>query len=177
MNNWVPKRKSLQLTVLATLCSLLIYIFGIYSVATIISDIELSLQESRAALNREEAGQLLKKTLEDNAGYIDTIRDFFVVQGDEVEFIETIESMGQRSGVDFEISNINPVKSKDESAIKEDISVRVNVEGSWVECMTFFALIEKMPFGVFVENVSLDSLGKGDWSGSVQFLVFREKKV
>lgn len=175
MNSWIPRKKALHIALLATIAGLFIYIFGIYSVIYKIDAIESLLDESKTLILREEKGRVLKNVLEENQESIETLRKYFIVEGDEVVFIETIEEVGRQAGISYEIASIVPAKGKNESIVKEDVRVRVNTKGSWERIMNFINLVERMPFGAIVERVSLDIHPEGGWSGAVEFIVFREK--
>ena len=41
--------------------------------------------------------------------------------------------------------------------------------------INFINKLEKMPFGVSVDNVDLTADSPGSWAGSVEFIVFRQK--
>ncbi len=114
---------------------------------------------------------------EANKKYIETLRSFFVQKGDEVKFIEEIEKIARESGIDFQINGIdvksNPKEAKD--SLKEDVAIRMNIQGSWREAMRFLEMLDKIYFGVAVQNITLDADGTGGWSGALDFIIFREK--
>ena len=94
---------------------------------------------------------------------------------DEVKFIEQIESTARSSGITFDISSIDIDPNQEDSAFKEDLIVKMNVEGSWNSVISFINKLEKMPFGAVIKSVKLDAPDLGKWSGSVEFNIFREK--
>ena len=51
----------------------------------------------------------------------------------------------------------------------------MKLEGSWQNIIRFVDKLEKMPFGVLVENMSLDTSTSGNWFGFIEFILFREK--
>ena len=68
------------------------------------------------------------------------------------------------------------IKTKEEGpSFKEDVSVKMNTEGSWTSILKLFDMLEKMPFGASIQNISIDSETRGAWTGSMDVIIFREK--
>ena len=174
MKNWVPKRRLLITTTTITLTCLLVYFGSLIFVLNEMHQIEAAYSDPNSSFSRQQRAEILKVIVESNDKDLETLRAFYIQKGDEVEFIEEIERLGQQSGVVFEIDTINPV-GKENSAFKEDIAIKINIEGSWSKIMNFLESLEKTYFGISIENINLDADVPGRWTGSVRLLVFREK--
>lgn len=174
MSNWIPNQKVLIFTSVGALFCILIYFGGLSFLLSEIGKIEQTYTEAALKINQRERAQTLKLVAETYEEDLTTLRNFYLRKGDEVVFIEETESLARQSGLDFEIVSINPILTT-EAEFKEDIELRVGIEGSWRQIMNFLEQLEKASFGVSVENVSIDATAPGEWSGFVEFIVFREK--
>ncbi|HEY4479879.1 MAG TPA: hypothetical protein VJB58_00195 [Candidatus Paceibacterota bacterium] len=174
MKNWIPKKTLIIASSVAAGLSVAIYVLGLFLVNSEIAKIETYYGDSESKLGREKRVAAIKTASEAYKEEIDVLRNFFIEKGDEVKFIETIEEAANVSGLKFEISALD-VKSDQPKSTKEDVVVRMNVEGGWQETMIFLEKIEKMTFGVLVREISLDAKSLGVWSGFIEFVVFRNK--
>ncbi len=151
-----------------------LYFAGLFVVLAEIKKVENFYQSVESEAFREEKSWAIKSVAEANKESIQTLRNFFIQKGDEVKFIEQIEEIATSSAVKFEISSID-VKANQPDSFKENVSVRIKIEGSWGNIMRFIGRLERMPFGVSVEKIGLNVDTPGNWSGLVEFVVFREK--
>ncbi len=174
MQNWIPKKSTLIFTVGTAVFAALLYVTSLFVVWWEIKRIEDYHKTNESKSSIEAKTRILKSVAETEKYYIDILRNFFIKKGDEVKFIEQIEKTAQESKVKFEISLID-VKPNQVKNFKEDVTVRMNIEGSWDSIMLFVDRLEKMEFGVSVQNLNLDTKSKSDWSGFVEFTLFREK--
>ena len=51
----------------------------------------------------------------------------------------------------------------------------MNISGSWANLIGFLDMLNKMSFGVSIQNLDLDVNSWGGWGGSINFIIFREK--
>lgn len=174
MKNWIPKKTLIVASCIGAGLSIAAYILGLFLVRSEIGKIEGYYSNSESKLGREKRVSAIKSASETYKNEISALRNFFIQKGDEVKFIEKIEEAAKTSGLKFEISALD-VKPNQPKSIKEDVSVRINTEGGWQATMNFLDKIEKMNFGVSVNEVNLDAKSSGVWSGFVEFVVFRNK--
>lgn len=174
MNNWIPKNKIIKFAGAFALLSIALYIVALFIVFGEAKKLENFYQNTETESSKAERFLAIKSAAEANKEQIQTLADFFVKKDDEIKFIEQIETIVGTSSIKFEIASID-VKANQTDSIKEDVSVKVGVEGGWGEIMSFINKLEKMPFGVLIENINLDANVPGNWAGSVEFVVFREK--
>ncbi len=173
MQNWIPKKNTLVSVVLLATLSFLLYTVCLIIVFWQIRKIETYYQNTESKSSVEEKIRALKIAITNNQENIEMVRKFFVQKGDEVTFIERLETLGDDVGLEFEIASID-VKSNQAKNLKEDVTVRVGVDGSWENIMKFVDGLEKMPFGVMIQNLNIDTKSATGWSGFVELIVFRE---
>lgn len=174
MNNWIPKNKLVKFAIATIALSALLFFAGLWVVSSEINKIENLYRDSNSEFFKEEKFWAVKSVAEANKDSIQTLRDFFVQKGDEVKFIEQIEKMAESAYVKYEITSIE-VKASQNIPFKEDVNIKMRIAGSWKNSILFIDKLRKMPFGVSLESVDLDVGSSGDWSGSAEFIIFREK--
>ena len=174
MNNWIPKNKIVRLSLSIALLSVVLYFGGLLIVYNKIKKIENLYHDINSESSKEEKFWAIKSIAEANKEPVQTLRDFFIQKGDEVKFIEIIEGVAKASSVKFEIASID-VRAVKDASFKEDINVKMQIEGSWKNIIIFLDKLKKMSFGVSIEKVDLDADASNNWSGFVEFVIFREK--
>lgn len=174
MKSWIPKNKIVRLAVAVAALSVLLYFAGLFVVSREINKIENLYRDTNSELFKEERFWAIKAVAENNKELIQTLRDFFIQKGDEVQFIEKIEKTAEAASVEFEISSIE-VKANQENPFKEDVNIKMKIAGSWKGVISFIDGLRKIPFGVLIDKVDLDSDASNHWSGSIEFVIFREK--
>lgn len=174
MNSWIPKNKIIRFAGISALSGIILYFVGLLVVFGEIKKVENFYLNTESESSKEERTLAIKSIAESNKAQIQTLRDFFVKKGDEVTFIEQIEKVANDSSVKFDISSIDVLPNQTDP-FKEDLEVKIKVEGSWKDALSFIDRLEKMPFGVLVQNVNLNADVPGSWAGLVDFTIFREK--
>lgn len=173
MNSWIPKNKILKMALIAMVFSMALYFIILFLVIKETKKVKNFYQDTNSDSFKQEKFLAIKYIAESNRDLIQTLKDFFVQKGDEIKFIEEIELVANKSGVDFEIESID--LKADENDQKENIIVKIKTNGSWVDNIKFIDNLKKMSFGVLIQKVSLDADKPGNWSGFVEFIIFREK--
>ncbi len=179
MNNWIPKNNIMRFAIIMALFSVILYFSGLFFVTDKIKKIEDDYRGAESVSYKMDKIRIIKSTTETNKEILQPLQDFFIQKGDEVKFIERIENIARTSSVKFKIISIDIKKtgkktSKPDS-FKENIDLKVRLEGSWQKVVSFMDKLEKMPFGVSIENIRLDTNASSGWSGLVEFIIFREK--
>jgi Tfp pilus assembly protein PilO len=175
MNTWIPKNNIVRLAATVLLVSIILYFAGLFITLRQIKKVEDLYNNAESGFSKNEKFLAIKSAVEENQDAIIFLRSFFVSKDDEVKFIEQIEDAAKNSGIKSEIASIDVKPSTDKTSLKEDVMVKINIEGQWKNMMTFVDKLEKLPFGVSINKINLDTSGKGLWSGSVDFIIFREK--
>jgi hypothetical protein len=128
---------------------------------------------SESESSKEKRFTVIKSIIETNNEPIQALQDFFIQKGDEVLFIEQIEKEARNLSVKFDIDI--DIKENQADPFKEDVEVKIKINGSWRNIISFIDKLEKMPFGVLIENINLDADVSGNWSGLIELIIFREK--
>jgi Tfp pilus assembly protein PilO len=174
MSNWIPKSKIIKFAAGTSLFGVALYFIALFVVLGEAKNLKNFYQNTESESSKEEKFRIINSIVETNKDSIQILENFFVKKDDEIKFIEQIEAVARISGIKFEIASIDAGANQPDS-FKEDVDVKIAVEGGWREIMSFVNKLEKMPFGVLIENVSLDAKAPGIWTGSVKFVIFREK--
>lgn len=173
MENWIPPKNTIRITAAAATLCLVLYILAWLAVDGAIRKSENLYQSTESEVYKEEKSWAIKSAVEANKELIGTLRGFIVPKGDEVKFIETIEEAARLAGTKFEIESID-VKGDEANTYKENIKTKARFEGSWKNIFALMNRLEKLPFGISVQNANFDAQASG-WAGSIEFVVFREK--
>lgn len=174
MKNWIPNNNISKLAISIMVLCILLYLAGFFMVYKQTKEIEKIYKDSESGASKKALAFSLKSAYEANKNSIQFLRNFFVQKGDEVDFINEIETLGQKFSVKFELNSID-VGRENKDPFKEDIVIKINIEGGWTNIMSFLDGLEKTYFGVLINNLSLDLKDKGVWTGFVEVIIFREK--
>ena len=174
MHKWFEKNKIVKLVSVTVLIAILLYFGGLFIVFAEINKVENLYNNTESEFSKGKKFLVVKAIAEQNYDLISDLRSFFIQKGDEVKFIEEIEKVARTSGIKFDISSIE-IKKDETDSFKENVEVKMKIEGSWKNIMFFANKMEKMPFGVLIKNLSLDADDSVGWSGSLDFIIFREK--
>jgi len=174
MDNWIPKNKIVKFAITAALFSIVLYFSGLFIIFREIKKVENFYRDTESEFSKEERISAIKSITGENKEVIQTLEDFFIQKDDEIKFIEQIEKIARSSVIKFEITSID-VKANQGDSFEEDIGVKIEIEGSWRNIVSFIDKLEKMPFGVLINNINLDANIPGNWSGFIEFFVFRKK--
>ncbi len=174
MNNWIPKNKIVMSATIMAALSVVLYFASLFIVLREIKKVENFYHDTESEFFKEKKFLAIKSIAEANKEPIQTLRNFFIQKGDEVKFIEQIEAVARRSAIKFEIVSID-AKANQPDPLKEDIEVKIGMEGSWKNIISFTGQLEKMSFGTLIKDINLNAKVPGEWSGFVSFIIFREK--
>jgi Tfp pilus assembly protein PilO len=175
MKNWIPKNKIVKLAVSAVILSIVLYLIGLFVVLNETKKLENFYKNTETKSSKGEEFLAIKSIAEANQEIIQNLRKFFIQKGDEVKFIEQIEETAKSSNLKFNIASIDVKENQGGSSFKEDVGVKMQIEGSWKDVASFVNKLERLSFGVLVTNMNLDASVPGKWSGSIEFIIFREK--
>jgi hypothetical protein len=175
MNTWIPKNKIVKVVAGILLASVVLYFGGLFIALKQINKVESLYNNTESESSKNDKLSAIKTLAEANQDGIATLRNFFIKKDDEVKFIEQIEMAAKNSSIKSEITSIDVKTEEIQSPFKEDVEVKMNIEGPWGNVMTFMDKLERLPFGVEVENMNFDASSPKYWSGGIEFIVFREK--
>jgi len=82
----------------------------------------------------------------------------FVADDEIINFIETIEDLGEDSGAEIEVTSVGvgnkSVKKADQASISEFLNLDFKIEGSFAQIFHFLSMLEKLPFRIDVARVN-----------------------
>lgn len=175
MKNWIPKNL-VTFFLLTVFLFATIYFSSLFFVSREIGKIESYYSDTESKSGREERSKIIKSFVENNGIYLNTLRSFFIKKGDEILVIEEIENLAKSSNLKFMIDTIDEGGVKEEQElIKENINIRMTLEGNWINIMSFINKLERMRFGTSIKSFTLNKKDSQVWESQVQFVVFREK--
>src|SRR3989344_2501343 len=142
-------------------------------IAEIRSELELKERE-RSSI------EALRKNFDNTSALRAEIDSYFVDKDGVVDFIEYLESLARSRDLLVETQSV-ALSESEEGAIHEILRQTIEVEGSWADVTHFLSLVETLPFGIFVEEMSLNlnedatKSKAGSWLGRVSFTAVKLK--
>lgn len=113
----------------------------------------------------------IKLTISDS----DTLKSLFVPADGVVDFIQNIENVAQKAGLQVTTKNIEPKETDALTATgKENINVTLETKGSWQNSIQFLSLIYNLPYKISILSVDL-SLKEKVWENNIVFSVIKNK--
>lgn len=153
-------------------------------------DISLKLSQIKLETQREERLRSIKNLMNETKNQREKIANFFVQSDGSVEFMETVESLGEITGVKLEIESVGIDSSKNKTGSStESFRLSVKAEGLWANVIHLLSMLENMPFKVSFDNVALNKIsGESNsvknkersssyWSGNFGFSVLKIKNL
>ncbi len=123
---------------------------------------------------------LSKKTVE-----IEKVSGYFLTDDEVVGFLEELESLATRVGVDESTDLVSGAGYPGLDGAKwEGLQVTLSANGSWTEIYQFLSLLERLPYRAdliraVVEKVSSPTpseKARGDWKGSFTIKVLKSEE-
>lgn len=156
------------------------YIFLFRAVAA--SNERIAGIKSEVVLKEKERDNIeaLRRVFNDTADLREMVSSFFVKRDGVVEFIGYLESLARSRNL-LVLTKSVAIAGGGENAVHEMLRLTVEVEGSWPETVRFLSLVETMPFGVALEEISLSQSEErkgrraARWFGRVSFSVLKIK--
>lgn len=171
MQNILTKKITIIFAVLTVVGIAGVIVFERY-ISSLVDDIAVFQNEIRE--NEDTASVIsLKRNIAELQQGIETL-DTYLIDSDEViGFIESIEDLGEKSGVVVEVQNINiedvsvDVNNLDANGnrVTETVrshgklSVTVKTQSDWVSMMEMILLLQNMPFNLLIKDVRITSGG------------------
>lgn len=176
----MKRAKSLRLFILFTLYFVLAlgaYIFFYLH----INNTAKAAAETRSEIERlgtqNNQMQNLRASVRDTEAGRAQINNFFVDSGSIIEFLETVESLGDIAQVEIDVRSINETETRVENI--KNLSLSIDFSGVWSETHHFLVLLESIPIIMTVDQLTLRELPSDDgssWRGSVNIRTLQLKK-
>ena len=177
MNKYIPTKKDLVTSIAAAIAGLGVLIFSIIIVTAKVHSINQGLSEVRQVTQGMDKTYLIKKDLADYKDQISTIDLFFLKPGDEIGFIEKLETVATTSRVKLEISSISDTKDskKATSESVDTLTLKAHLEGGLDQIADFLKKVENLKLATSIGNVELSQMTGLVWRGDLEISVLKTK--
>lgn len=174
MSELIPKNKTIRFMITFTVLSALLYFVALFFVNYKTDELNDFYKSAEIESSRLEKFREIKELADKNSLLIKNLDEFFVKKDGEIGLIEQMESLAKKYNLKLEINSLD-VKNDETSQFKEDMNMKIKFEGSWINTISFFNDLEKMPFGIVIQGVNLDKKEVAIWFGFAELLIFKEK--
>ncbi len=96
-----------------------------------------------------------KKNVSETAAARDLLDGYFVPKDGVVKFLNLLQSLGTENHLLLKVTSVGIAAAPLSPDILEMIDVHLEVSGAWSDVSRFAALIETLPFKVYLNTVSL----------------------
>lgn len=146
---------SLSLAVLAVLAAFYFFLYKKIKDASAL----VAAAESKIALLEREGREFsaAATTLKDLSADIDLVEKSFLTEKTFVDFIELLEQISRKAGVEFtaETANLPASPAGGPASSGERASLSFEVRGNFQSLVNFFALLDKMPYAGIVDSAAI----------------------
>lgn len=146
--------------IFVTMILLNVIIFGVYgyiywNIAQESKTIaELQVQSSEYQAKNDDL-RSVKISLDENKDFISQIDTFFIAKDGVVSFINTLERLGQSTGLKINIQSVSVEPGSDPKDFKEGLKLKIETEGGWQDSSRFLSIIENLPYRLVVNSASV----------------------
>ncbi len=142
-----------------------------------IAIIEKTIVDIQGEYMKDEKINLIKHLMRDTDKERIQLDKYFITKNMVVEFIETIEGIGEYAGIDFVLNSVDMSSGED-----ANFSMSISTKGDWNDTMYFLTLLESLPVYIEIDSVKfvkIDTPNKSQktyWSGnfSIRLLSFTD---
>ncbi|MBN1585079.1 hypothetical protein JW899_01795 [Candidatus Uhrbacteria bacterium] len=161
------------ITATAVLGALTLLTIGTVAVPSI-----LSMRRLRTEIQQEyldiERQYSIRRQLGSSQKIIENIRptlrkllSMAVTEGNELEFIRTLEQAADRNGINQSIS-LETVNQNDITAWEKDIPVTILTNGSYGATIAYLDSLHSLPYQITVRSLSMSAQGNGSESANIR---------
>lgn len=155
---------SIVITIILITIGLLLY----QRISTYRSDIGRLSGEIEIAARQEEGAKKLLKDFKDTEDSRAALVSYFVSDDKIVNFIQVLEATGPKVGAQAEIMSLDAEDSTGkEKGTVTSARIRLEVRGSWSTVLRYVMAVERLPYVVAINNLSLRNLGGIPADGSL----------
>lgn len=164
-----------SLIVAGLLCALLLagYVYLVSALIALRAQAD-ELARTAASYNERQVAQAaLQERVREVEEERKELRTYFLQFNDPAPLFEMVEEAGARYGLSVEIESVTEATlGSDKNNGAERIGrVAVKIDGAWSDCYRFVEAIERLPYAISIESVTVSSNKSEQWSGEVIFSV------
>jgi len=141
--------------------SLLIIGAGIIPTIMSIGGLEKKIDEQNAAIEKRYiTRQLVRDTmtaLDENKDVIAGLKKVAVIDGEEIKFVNALESLQEKSDVDANVE-LATVNQKNLTSWEREIPIKLTVTGSYAPVIRFIEGVERLPYFVIIDNLEISGV-------------------
>lgn len=145
----IIEKKTLVTALVATLLALAgtgLFAHQIFKKASQAKELSASVERSRG---EEKNINAIARALQETERSREKLGEYYLKKSGIVFFIERLESMGKNAGLKTIVQNVSV---PEKSAI---LSIGVDTEGSFEDTFYFLSLLEKLPYKLAIESVTM----------------------
>ncbi len=135
---------------ITTIISALVFIFFFRAIQNKNEHTLVLMNTLADRMAQKENAQILKQKFDEVSSIKDTIDGYFVDPKD-INFINSIESLGSSFGADVKVESFDIPQNS-----KNTLSVKISSSGSFVNMMRLLVLVENMPYKLNITRAYLD---------------------
>lgn len=141
----------------------------------------ISIKEDSISQASEQESKLddLLISVEETQEKRDALQKYILTDSGIVAFLEGIESLERQTSAAIEVRSIEK-KVNENLAFIEELSIDINVEGSWKGVYHTFLLLETLPYKVKITRLQFNESSDNDtgayaWRGDFRLLITKTK--
>lgn len=130
--------------------SITLYVLGYNMVQKEYIKVSDLILQSKQGVQETEQLQSTKHLINETKTQREKLDKYFITADEIVVFIEQIESLGEFTGVSFDLSSVDAVNENGDALL-----LKFTTYGSWQDTYYLLALIESLPYNIDIERVRI----------------------
>lgn len=155
-------KKVLILCIVLNVVIFVVYGFLYYDIGSQNKKASVLLGQVNSDMQKNDTLRAIKVSLNQNKDFISQIDSFFIAPDGVVNFISLLESLGKKAGVKLSIGSVSVVPEGGAKDFKENLSLRLDMSGSWENIYYFLSLLQNQPYRIMFDNASVSLEGAAD---------------
>lgn len=119
-----------------------------------------ALQEIEDQYARRRQSRTTAESLETIRTRVATLGDIGIIEGDELDFINSLEQAAADAGVDQKI-NLETANQRDISPGIREIPLKISAKGEFPRLLVYLRRLESLPYYIIVQNLDLSASHPG----------------
>lgn len=155
-------KKILILCIILNVVIIFVYGFLYYDIGSQNKKASELLGQVNSDMQKNDTLRAIKISLNQNKDFISQVDSFFIAPDGVVNFISLLEGLGKASGVKLSIGSVSVVPEGGAKDFKEDLSLRLDMSGSWEQIYYFLSLLQNQPYRIMFDTASIGLEGAVD---------------
>ncbi len=158
------------LTIVA--CS--VYLFFFFKIKNINNEISLLQNQLDIEIRQDQRLRSVRQLLQELEGEFNEIDSYFVSSDGVVNFLETLESLGDEVQASVDVNAVDVLTPSGAQTPYEELEIRFASRGSWNALVQLISLLETLSFGITFKRVQLERIPDSFlWQANVEFTVLK----